>query len=399
MGSRNIKLFLIKVIILLVVPAAIYINVLNKIDYYCFYENGVYIACVNDKEDVKEAFNQVKSDVNKRFGTAIDKSNNISFKKSSENVVSEYTLNELKENIVKNLNLNITAFKFVLGKNNIGYIANKEEGKQILEKVADRYIDIGKIDKSDIVSISIDTNSEYIEEKTSISNVLPTDEVVDKIIETDKDSEEPLVKVEVKTKDTIMIDVEPSTIINSSEDLFIGESKVDKGISGKNEVEEESTYINGKKINTEKISEKVVVKPIDTVIHTGMKNPIPSGIAFLSKPSRGSISSNFGARWGEVHHGIDIASNVGDPIGAALDGVVKETSYNSVYGNMIVVNHGGGIETIYGHCSKVLVKPGQKIKRGDVIGKVGTTGRSTGPHLHFELRVNGTAINPNKYIK
>lgn len=399
MGSRDIKIFLIKVIILLVVPAAIYINVLTKIDYYCFYENGVYIACVNDKEEVKEAFNQVKGDVNKRFGTAIEKSNNISFKKSSENVASEYTLNELKENIFKNLNLNITVFKFVLGKNNIGYIANKEEGKQILEKVADRYIDIGKIDKSDIVSISIDTNSEYIEEKTSISNVLPTDEIVDKIIETDKDSEEPLVKVEVKTKDTIMIDVEPSTIINSSEDLFIGESKVDKGINGKNEVEEESTYINGKKINTEKISEKVVVKPIDTVIHTGMKNPIPSGIAFLSKPSRGSISSNFGARWGEIHHGIDIASNVGDPIGAALDGIVKETSYNSVYGNMIVVDHGGGIETIYGHCSKVLVKPGQKIKRGDIIGKVGTTGRSTGPHLHFELRVNGTAINPNKYIK
>ncbi|GFZ33374.1 hypothetical protein CSC2_39000 [Clostridium zeae] len=399
MGSRDIKLFLIKAIILLAVPAMIYLNVLNKIDYYCFYENGVYIACVNDKEEAREAFNQVKGDVNKRFGTTIEKSNNISFKKSSGNVISEYTLNELKENIVKNLNLNVTAFKFVIGKNNIGYIANKEEGKQILEKVADRYIEIGKIDKSDIVSISIDTNSEYIEEKISVSNVLPTDEVVNKIIETDKDSEEPLVKVEVKTKDKTMIDVEPATIINSSEDLFIGESKVDKGTNGKNEIEEESTYINGKKINTEKINEKVVVKPIDTVIHSGIKNPIPSGTAFLSKPSRGSISSNFGARWGEVHHGIDIASNVGDPIGAALDGMVKETSYNSVYGNMIVVDHGGGIETIYGHCSKILVKPGQKIKRGDTIGKVGTTGRSTGPHLHFELRVNGTAINPNKYIK
>ncbi|MBK1810883.1 peptidoglycan DD-metalloendopeptidase family protein [Clostridium sp. YIM B02505] len=399
MGSRDIKLFLIKVMILLVVPAVIYINVLNKVDYYCFYENGVYVACVNDKEEVREAFNQVKGDINKRFGATIDKSNNISFKKSSENVVSEYTLNELKESIVKNLNLNVTAFRFVIGKNSIGYIANKEEGKQILEKVADRYIDIGKIDKSDIVSISIDTNSEYIEEKTSVSNVLPTDEVVNKIIETDKDSEDPLVKVEVKTKDKTMIDVEPATIINSSKDLFIGESKIDKGTNGKNEVEEEGTYINGKKINTEKLGEKVVVKPIDTVIHTGTKNPIPSGIAFLSRPSRGNISSSFGARWGEVHHGIDIASNVGDPIGAALDGVVKETSYNSIYGNMIVVDHGGGIETIYGHCSKVLVKPGQKIKRGDTIGKVGTTGRSTGPHLHFELRVNGTAINPNKYIK
>jgi murein DD-endopeptidase MepM/ murein hydrolase activator NlpD len=399
MGSKDIKLFLIKAIILLVVPAAIYINVLNKTDYYCFYENGLYIACINDKEEAKEAFNQVKGDVNKRFGATIDKYSNISFKKSSGNVVTEYTFNELKENIVKNLNLNITAFRFVLGKNNIGYIANKEEGKQILEKVADRYIDISKIDKSDIVSISIDTNSEYIEEKTSVSNVLPTNEMVNKIIETDKDSEDPLVKVEVKTKDKNIIEVEPATIINSSENLFIGESKVDKGTSGENEVEQESTYINGKKINTEKISEKVVVKPIDTIIHTGIKNPIPSGVAFLSKPSRGSISSNFGARWGEVHHGIDIASNVGDPIDSALDGTVKETSYNSVYGNMIVVDHGAGIETIYGHCSKVLVKPGQRIKRGDMIGKVGTTGRSTGPHLHFELRVNGTAINPNKYIK
>jgi murein DD-endopeptidase MepM/ murein hydrolase activator NlpD len=400
MESRRVKLFVLKSTLLIVLPTLIYIALSSgHKSFYDAYENGVQIGCVTDKEVAVEAFNQAKSEVNSRFGIEVDKDERLSFKNTNSTDSAVNTINNLKDNIIKNFNMNVSAFRLIIGDKDFGYIAKKEEGKQILEKIADKYIDMSNIDRSKVVSIGVESHNQYIEEKTSVSNVLSTDEIADKIIDADKDSKNPLVKVEIKTKNKKLIDVEPSTIIDSSEDLFMGESKTDKGSNGKAEIEEEETFINGKKINTEKLSEKVTVKPKDTVITRGIKNPISSGVAFLSRPSRGVISSNFGARWGEVHHGIDIAANVGDPIGVAMDGKIKETSYSSVYGNMIVVDHGEGIETVYGHCSKVLVKAGDKVKRGDVIGRVGNTGRSTGPHVHFELRVNGTAINPNKYIK
>lgn len=140
------------------------------------------------------------------------------------------------------------------------------------------------------------------------------------------------------------------------------------------------------------------MEPKDNIVYKGVKDPIAGGVAFLENPSRGSITSNYGARWGKVHKGIDIAGNIGDPIKAALDGKVIEAYYSSSYGNVITIEHGNGIQTLYAHCSKLLAKEGQEVKRGDIIAKIGNTGRSTGPHLHFELKVNGSAINPIKYI-
>ena len=151
--------------------------------------------------------------------------------------------------------------------------------------------------------------------------------------------------------------------------------------------------------NSEKtIKENVTIPAIDTIVYHGVKNPIADGVPFLQRPSRGIITSNYGRRYGATHHGIDIAACYGSNIGAALDGVVNETGYNSVYGYYVKVNHGGGIETLYGHSSKILVQKGDVIKKGDTIALVGSTGNSTGPHIHFELRTNGVAINPAKYI-
>lgn len=142
-----------------------------------------------------------------------------------------------------------------------------------------------------------------------------------------------------------------------------------------------------------------MVNSVNNVIYKGNKNPIVDGVPFLQRPSGGIITSNYGARWGEVHHGVDIAANVGDPIGAALDGVVVEAGYNNIYGNTVIINHGNGIETVYGHSSKLLVKVGDEIKKGQTIALAGSTGRSTGPHIHFELRNHGVTINPISYIK
>jgi murein DD-endopeptidase MepM/ murein hydrolase activator NlpD len=98
------------------------------------------------------------------------------------------------------------------------------------------------------------------------------------------------------------------------------------------------------------------------------------------------------------HSGLDIAAAYGNPVIAPADGYVTQTTDDKYYGNSIQINHGGGITTLYGHLSKIEVNPGQKVKRGDEIGKVGNTGRSLGSHLHYEIRVNDKIVNPLSYI-
>ena len=114
----------------------------------------------------------------------------------------------------------------------------------------------------------------------------------------------------------------------------------------------------------------------------------------MPTPSR-VITSNFGTRWGRQHKGLDIKVYIGDTIRAAFSGKVRIVRYEARgYGNYIVIRHGNGLETIYGHLSKQLVSENQEVRAGDVIGLGGNTGRSTGSHLHFETRLCGVALNP-----
>ena len=110
-------------------------------------------------------------------------------------------------------------------------------------------------------------------------------------------------------------------------------------------------------------------------------------------------TSGFGRRWGRMHEGTDFAGAHGSPIYATADGKVIHAGWESGYGNLVKIRHDFGIETRYAHLSKVRVKVGQNVSRGDRIGDMGNTGRSTGTHLHYEVRVNGRAINPMTYIK
>jgi murein DD-endopeptidase MepM/ murein hydrolase activator NlpD len=99
-----------------------------------------------------------------------------------------------------------------------------------------------------------------------------------------------------------------------------------------------------------------------------------------------------------MHSGIDIATSSGTPIMAPADGIVSFSGTKSGFGKVLVIDHGYGYTTFYGHCSALKKKVGDKVKRGDVVALVGNTGKSTGPHLHYEVRVNGVATNPTKYI-
>ncbi len=121
-------------------------------------------------------------------------------------------------------------------------------------------------------------------------------------------------------------------------------------------------------------------------------------------PTRGWLSSGFGNRISpftneeEFHKGIDISTRMNTPILAPADGLVSSTGKDYFMGNMLMINHGYGLKTRYGHMTKILVKQGEYVKRGQEIGLVGNTGRSTGPHLHYEVYLNSLPVNPRRYI-
>ncbi|MDO5632601.1 MAG: DUF5930 domain-containing protein [Paracoccus sp. (in: a-proteobacteria)] len=121
----------------------------------------------------------------------------------------------------------------------------------------------------------------------------------------------------------------------------------------------------------------------------------------LAMPVKSSFryTSGFGRRWGRAHEGIDMAGPVGTPIYATADGVISYAGWQGAYGNLIKIDHELGTETRYAHLSRIRVRPGQRVSQGDLIGDMGNTGRSTGPHLHYEVRVKGRAVNPMEFIK
>lgn len=138
----------------------------------------------------------------------------------------------------------------------------------------------------------------------------------------------------------------------------------------------------------------------DVLQHSVLKDMLPNSkpidVAYKSSSYGWRIDPFNGSR--AFHEGLDFTANAGTPIRAAADGIVEESGRNPAYGNLVKLNHGAGLETRYAHASKLLVQPGERVVKGQVIALVGSTGRSTGPHLHYEIRLNGHALDPRKYL-
>jgi len=164
---------------------------------------------------------------------------------------------------------------------------------------------------------------------------------------------------------------------------------------------------NGETTSQEVVEEKVSKEPVTQVVSEGPgQTAVTMAVSrgsnkskSLAWPLRGPINSPYGARWGKLHNGLDIGGSTGNSYCAAAAGTVVSAGWGGGYGNMILIDHGNGVSTRYGHSSKLLVSVGDRVEQGETIGLVGSTGHSTGPHLHFEVMINGSTVNPANYLR
>ena len=218
------------------------------------------------------------------------------------------------------------------------------------------------------------------EEKLYVSNFEEAENVVNSLKEKDSSNVETISiveKYETELKDIVSVDEAVSK-------LYVEKPKVIK-VAQTSSGSSSSVYAASGTVNTK------------STTSSGKAN---LGISLI-KPVSGTISSRFGAGSSirrSSHTGLDIAAPSGTTIVAAASGTVTFSGYKGSYGNMIVISHGNGVQTYYGHCSKLYVSAGTQVSRGQKIAAVGSTGNSTGPHLHLEIRVNGVAYNPQNYL-
>lgn len=210
----------------------------------------------------------------------------------------------------------------------------------------------------------------------------------------------PFVTLEVKKEKKVAEVIPFKKVFEEDPTMYKGEKVIkQEGVNGKKETTYALTSENGTQTSKVALEEKILQQPVDEIEVVGTKVISSRGTGEFAWPAVGGyISSGMGERWGAFHRGIDIARPSNYNILAADNGVVVAAGTSGTYGNRIVINHNNGFTTLYGHLSSINVEVGQVVEKGSVIGIMGSTGNSTGTHLHFEVEKNGSLENPLSYV-
>ena len=277
----------------------------------------------------------------------------------------------------------------------VGYIQNKDALEETVKE------SILTASNKNIDSISINQNPEYELKLINRTQETNEDEVINKIEEnveiTYKYYEIALNNETVEQVNTVE---EAENLINTIKE----EKKEDLNLSiiEKYTENEEEVQVKDVELAKTEIEDKITkIEEEQKRKEEEEKMPSVNGIKLAVVPVKGTISSRYGVSSSirrSTHTGLDIAAPSGTPIKVVNSGTVTFASYNGSYGNLVKVDHGNGVETWYAHTSKMYVSVGQKVSAGDVIAAVGSTGNSTGAHLHLEIRINGQHVNPQNYL-
>jgi murein DD-endopeptidase MepM/ murein hydrolase activator NlpD len=212
--------------------------------------------------------------------------------------------------------------------------------------------------------------------------------------------ESPLLTVVAARQVTVDEEIPYGVDVKKDDDLLYGEKKiVTEGEPGERIVTYLITRENGFETDRQVLEQKIIREATNEVVAMGSTTMLASrGGGRLSWPASGGVTSSFGMRWGRMHEGIDIGAGYGSSVVAAAGGTVISAGWEGGYGKAIEISHGNGLVTLYAHLSSIEVSVGETVERGELIGLVGSTGNSDGPHLHFEVLIGGTPRNPLNYL-
>ncbi len=446
----TIALFLLTFLILGGISALDYLkihenNVLPKDSFSIIYD-GKELCKLRDPKLLDAALEKLDKELESSVDHEIKIESNFEVapsKARAKEIASEEQLYEL---IKTNITYSIMAYEINVDGEKIGILNSKDDAEIVIEKVKDHFIQ--SYDKESLLEIATVENVEINQVKATNSEIKEKDDLINYIIKgTDEEKKyivekgdtywtiaeyfnmplddlisanpqsdperiqigdelnlivpKPFINVQVKRK-VVQEEKTPfeTEYVNVSY-MFNDEQVITKaGEYGVSEIEAIVTEQNGIQIAKEIVSEKVIAEPVTQLVTTGTQDPPPKkGTGYFINPLPGSIiSSRFGSRSGGFHLGQDMAKSSGSSIKAADGGTVTFAGWSGSYGYMIDIDHGGGYTTRYAHCSELYVSAGEKVYQGKIIAAVGSTGVSSGPHLHFEVRKYGSVVNPASYI-
>lgn len=402
------------------------------------------VCIVKDTNCFEEMLGQIKAKSEIDYGVEVIVPNEITYESilfANKKVTKD---DEIKTLLEQSITLNSNAFEIVVDDKCMGFVKDRLSAEEVLNKIKAPFIK----EEDDIncfgflEDVKITEKQIHIDELKCVDDIyasmaMQKYEVKTYTIESGDTISEIAEKFDLKVKDIekanpdVIVDkisigqqlslAVPRYAVNvvkrdsksyeenipfdekyeDDNDMYRGETKVKTpGVEGRKLVQAEVISINGIIETTDIIGEDIIEPPKESIVLRGTKER-PRTLAYgeFIMPSRGSISSRFGKRYSSFHTGVDIAAPRGSANKAADGGIVTFTGWSGGYGNLVIINHENGYETYYAHNDSITCKKGQRVARGDKIGTVGSTGNATGPHLHFEVRVNGVPVDPLKYVR
>jgi len=409
-------------------------------------KNDTELCKVRDKELLYTTLAKLEKDLEETYNheLAIESKFEISESTAKDNeiITVEGLYNILKDNI----NYSILAYSINVDGQQIGVVNSEDEASDIIDEVKDHFAQY--YDEETIIEISTVENVEIKQIKAANNEIKDKENLVNYIIKGTEEEKKyivekgdnywniaeyfnmslddliqanptsdperiqigdelnlvvpkPFINVQIKRLVAQEEKTPYETEYNKVSYMFSDEEVIEKkGKYGLSKIESIVTEQNGIQIAKEILSEEVIEEPVTQIVTTGTQDPPPKkGTGYFINPLPGSvISSRFGSRSGGFHLGQDMAKASGSSIKAADGGTVTYAGWSGSYGYMVDIDHGGGYTTRYAHCSEIYVSVGEKVYQGKVIAAVGSTGVSSGPHLHFEVRKYGSVVNPAAYI-
>lgn len=393
----------------------------------------------------EEIYNNAIAKLQTEKGVNVEVNEQISLKPVHASKKEVATLDYVLAEVCKNFTYQVEAAVITIDATPIAIVENKETADKLLDDIASKYITEGatvieksfaqdvKIESKFVNNSEIETNETVINKLTAtttepkIHTVVSGDTLFGIAVNADMSLEDlfkanpgltensvlqlgqsinlvvpvPVLSVKIveQVKYTENYNAE-TIVVENNQEYKTYEKVITQGSAGQREITANVTKLNGFEEAKTVVEEKTIVEPVAKRVERGtLQTPPKKAIGSFIYPVSGRLSSGFGARWGRSHKGIDLACSRGTPIYASDGGTVEFSGWNSGgYGYLVIINHGNGYVTYYGHNSKNAVSKGDKVYQGQLIGYVGSTGDSTGNHVHFEIRKSGVAQNPLNYL-